>query len=364
MKNTKSFLTGFLIVVTVAFAAVSFVSCPSEPEPVLSRPEVELKLSEESPQTTIIISWTPSEEAEDYQIERTMVRDGNVETVTFHKVAVPPSERTDDSYTYIDDTCESRTEYTYVVTVSASWSDGGFYRNHKSLKSEPCKITTDRDPKVTLDYPRNVKVEPAANKPNALTVTWDAVPNAQGYEIYYSTSWDSSYREKYKKIASTSQTSYTKEHLSNNGYYYFMVKAIRGDEYSLLSATAYGIVPPAENLTKDKAFELENGVEEHLSSDEDTLWFKCTPQKGILTINTHEKLSLTILDNAGNVVASGLPLYISGYEQKEDPNLTYGLEDNLIKRNIKNDISNFVSGAVYYFKIVCTDYCVFSICVE
>ena len=363
MKNLKSFLKSFLIVLTAVFAAALFISCPGEPEPDLDKPVVELNLSEESPQTKVIISWTPSEKAEHYYIERTMVRDEQTESRQFEIQAVPLSEAIDNSYSYIDETCESGTEYTYVVSAETSWN-GIFYRPTKSIKSDPVTITTAADPKVTLAYPKNVKVEPTTNKSNALTVSWDAVPGALEYEIYYCSSWESNYNEKYEKVGTTSQTSYTMEHLANEAHYYFMIKAIKNDEYSLYSAKADGRVAEAENLTKDKAFVLENGVEENLYSNEDTMWFKCTPQKGMLSIDTSKKMSLTIFDASGNVVVTGLPLFISGHEQKEDPNLTYIQKDDLIKRNIKNDIPNFVPGSIYYLRIVSTNYCNFSICVE
>ena len=363
MKNLKSFLKSFLIVLTAVFTAALFISCPGEPEPDLDKPVVELNLSEESPQTKVIISWTPSEKAEHYYIERTMVRDEQTESRQFEIQAVPLSEATDNSYSYIDETCESGTEYTYVVSAETSWN-GIFYRPTKSIKSDPVTITTAADPKVTLAYPKNVKVEPTTNKSNALTLSWDAVPDALEYEIYYCSSWESNYNEKYEKVGTTSQTSYTMEHLANEAHYYFMIKAIKNDEYSLYSAKADGRVAEAENLTKDKAFVLENGVEENLYSNEDSMWFKCTPQKGMLSIDTSKKMSLTIFDASGNVVATGLPLFISGYEQKADSNLTYIQEDDLIKRNIKNDIPDFVPGSVYYLRIVSTNYCSFSICVE
>ena len=364
MKKSKRFLKSFLIVVTAVFAAALFISCLGEPEPDLDKPVVELNLSEESPQTKVIISWTPSEKAEHYYIERTMVRDEQTESRQFEIQTVPLSEATDNSYSYIDETCESGTEYTYVVSAETSWN-GIFYRPTKSIKSDPVTITTAADPKVTLAYPKNVKVEPTTNKSNALTVSWDAVTNALEYEIYYCSSWNSNFNEKYQKAGSTSQTTYTMEHLGNTLHYYFMIKAIKGDEYSLFSAKADGRVADAENLTKAKALELVNGVEENLKSDSDELWFICKPQKGLLSIDSDDKLTVTIFDETGKLIASGLPLFISGYEkEEEDPNLTYIQEDEIIQRNIKNDITDFVSGAVYYLRIISSDDCNFTICVE
>ena len=364
MKRTKSFFNRFLFLGTIICAAILFSSCPREPEPVLNKPVVEVKLSEKSPQKSVIISWTPSDAADSYYIERTMEREGQTESRQFEIRAVPLSEATASSYTFIDNTCESGTEYTYVVTVEAYWSDGGLYPVPKSLKSDAVKITTAVDPKVTLSYPKNVKVEAAASKANALTVTWDAVPNAQEYEIYYCSSWNSNFNEEYKKAGSTSQTTYTMEHLGNTLHYYFMIKAIKGDEYSLFSAKADGRVADAENLSKAKAFILENGVEETFISDSEELWFNCKPQKGLLTIDNDHSITVTILDGTGTLLASGIPLFISGYEKTEDPNLVLINDNSSVQRNIKNDISNFVPGNEYYLRIISADRSNYSICVE
>lgn len=364
MKRTKSFFTRFLIFGTIICAAILFSSCPREPEPVLNKPNGRLKLLEESPQNSVIITWTPSDDADSYYIERTMEREGQTESRQFEIKAVPLSEATASSYTYIDNTCESGTEYTYVVIVEAYWNDGGLYPVPKSLKSDAVKITTAVDPKVTLSYPKNVKVESAANKANALTVTWDSVSDALEYEVYYCSSWNSNFNELYKKAGSTSQTTYTMEHLGNTLHYYFMIKAIKGDEYSLFSAKADGRVADAENLSKTKALELVNGVEENLRSDSDELWFICKPQKGLLSIGSNDRLTVTIFDGEGKLITSGLPLFISGYEEQDDPNLTYIQEDEIIQRNIKNDITDFVPGAVYYLRIISSDDCNFTICVE
>lgn len=166
MKLFNRIFPSIFLFAMIVFFAIPLTSCEKDPEPVLTKPTITLKLSEESPQNIIILSWIPSDAEE-----------------------------------------------------AAS------------------------DPNVTLDYPRNVKVEPAANVSNALTVSWNPVTNAQEYEIYFSVSRNSDFRGKYQKIATTMQTSYTKENLTNLNYYYFMIKAINGDEYSLYSATAGGFVP-------------------------------------------------------------------------------------------------------------------------
>ena len=363
MKKLRCFYAGLIFLLLFVLSGL-ICSCESEPEPKLTEPIVTLVLSETSPQREVIISWTPSDDADSYYIERTMEREGQTESRQFEIKAVPLSEATASSYTYIDNTCESGTEYTYVVTVEAYWNDGGLYPVPISLKSDAVKITTAVDPKATLAYPKNVKVEPAANKANALTVTWDSVSDALEYEVNYCSSWNSNFNELYKKAGKTSQTTYTMEHLGNTLHYYFMIKAIKGDEYSLFSAKADGRVADAENLSKAKAFILENGVKETFISDSEELWFKCQPQKGLLTIDNDHSITLTILDGAGTLLASGIPLFISGYEKTEDPNLVL-INDNLsVQRNIKNDISNFVPGNTYYLRIIRADRSNYSICVE
>ncbi len=191
MKLFNRISSSIFLFAMIVFFAIPLTSCEIDPEPILTKPTITLKLSEESPQNIIILSWIPSDDADLYHIERTMVRDGKTNSLCF----------------------------AFDAEETAS------------------------DPNVTLDYPRNVKVEPAANVSNALTVSWNPVTNAQEYELYFSVSPNSNHREKYQKIATTTQISYTKENLTNLNYYYFMIKAINGDEYSLYSVTAGGFVP-------------------------------------------------------------------------------------------------------------------------
>lgn len=363
MKKLRCFYAGLIFLLLFVLSGL-ICSCESEPEPKLTEPIVTLMLSETSPQREVIISWTPSDDAESYSVERTMARDSISEERFFSWSSSDPLCSQDDGKFYLtDNTCEPGTEYTYVVTASAQRYVPITYETY-SKSSKEKSITTAADPKVTLSYPKNVKVEPTTGKPNALTISWDAVSDALQYEIYYCSSWNSNFNELYKKAGKTSQTTYTMEHLGNTLHYYFMIKAIKGDEYSLFSAKADGRVADAENLSKTKALELVNGVEENLRSDSDELWFICKPQKGLLSIGSNDRLTVTIFDGEGKLITSGLPLFISGYEEQDDPNLTYIQEDEIIQRNIKNDISNFVPGNTYYLRIISADRSNYSICVE
>ena len=346
MRKSKIIFTGFLII-TFFLETILITSCKSEPEPKLTKPIVTLTLSETSPQTEIIISWTPSDDAQAYTIERTMIRDSVTDTRYFEWRETDEICSKDDSKFYLtDNTCESGTEYTYVVTASASWNDV-FNRKSSTEHSEEKSITTAADPKVKLLYPKNVKVEPSDKKHNALTISWDAVEGAAGYEVWYTNSFWIHFNEEFKKAGTTSQTSFIQEHLYNKSEYTFMIKAVNGDQCSLFSAKASGTVPAADNLTMDKVLVLENGVTEYLYSDSDSLWFKCTPQKCLLLFSDYDyldEISLSVFLEDGTIVDSGLSLS------------NYAME--------KNKLDVFISGTTYLLRIVNANRCGFSICVE
>lgn len=62
----------------------------------------------------------------------------------------------------------------------------------------------------------------ASNKPGTNTIAWKNLNDADGYIIYYSTSYDSGYK-KLKTIKSNSTTSYTQKKLTNGVAYYYKV---------------------------------------------------------------------------------------------------------------------------------------------
>ena len=64
----------------------------------------------------------------------------------------------------------------------------------------------------------------------AVTLKWDAVKGADGYQIYYSTSKDG----KYKKLTSTTKTSLKKSTLKSGKKYYFKVRAYKKASESTL----------------------------------------------------------------------------------------------------------------------------------
>lgn len=370
MKKSKIFYAGFLFLSLFVLSGL-VCSCESEPEPKLTKPIVTLTLSEKSPQTEVLISWTPSDDAEYYTVERTMIRDSVTEERRFQwSKENELCSKDDDKFYLIDNTCECGTEYTYVVTASVQRYVPITYKTY-SEESVPKSITTAADPKVTLAYPKNVKVEPSAEKRNALTVSWDSVENAAEYEVYFVRGYWSLYNEDFEKIATVTNTSYIVEHLANETSYTFMIKAINDDRSSVFSAKGVGQVAPAKNLTKSKAVMLENNVVENFYSDAESLWFKCTPQEGVLSFNYNyvgNKFSLSVFSGDGTVLASGLPLFFINEEENMNVNVSCETDEEdefyfHITRNIKNDIPGFSPGTTYILRLVNCD-TRFAICVE
>ena len=337
-----------------------FAACEEEPAAELTQAIVTLSLEESSPQTSIIVSWTASNDADCYYITREMIRDGVTETKTF---SIYDSE----TLWLIDDTCESNTEYSYTVTAYAAWSVGFALSDSATLDSEKKSIRTADDPKVILDYPKNVTVTFDENLQYALNITWDPVEGADYYEIYYAARSNNYCNEEFEKAGSTDQTNYIQKYLRNNSGYSFMVKAFAGDNYSLFSTKASGEVTTVINLTKDKALLLENNVNGQFYALYDSLWFKCEPEIGLVKFTlSYQDLTaaLSIFDETGNVLASGLALFTA--KGLEDSNISASSDEDkiIIVRNINNDLNEFESGKTYYLRIKTKQHLKYSICVE
>ena len=336
------------------FAAVSciclFCACPSEPQPEPGEFEVTLSLSPDSPQTTVIVSWEASENAESYSIERQSERDGVVQTRLFEW-------NKDKGLSITDNTCEPDCTYTYTVTATLYYS--GFMMLEESSRQAPEKsITTQKDPLLTLDSPKNVKVEASATVPKTLTVKWDAVQNAAAYQVYINKRNSFENDEDYEKVAETAQTSYTIEHLTEESRCSFMIKAINGENYSLLSVKANGTVPKAKNITMDKAYMLTNALEEEFRSEADSLWFKCTPEQGKISFKgfneyNNKTSSLTIFNSDGTVAATGLSMYVNPENQNEQMSIIKDEEGAYegVQLNLNTVIHSFAPGNTYYLRI-------------
>ena len=134
---------------------------PQKTIPNLTAPEVSLKLSETDPQSTVIISWTPSDDAEYYNIRKMSIRDGVKDIQWVDSIDVDSLKNK--PLSVIDKGCESDTEYFYVVSVEAASDDFIEYEDvfTKKIHSIQCymkeseikSIRTEKSPEITLDYP-------------------------------------------------------------------------------------------------------------------------------------------------------------------------------------------------------------------
>ena len=72
--------------------------------------------------------------------------------------------------------------------------------------------------------PQEVENISASSSGCKVTLTYDKVPNAKGYQIYYS----KSKHGPYTKLGTTSKTTYTTKKLTKGAVYYFKVRAYKG----------------------------------------------------------------------------------------------------------------------------------------
>ena len=138
-----------------------------EPEvPVLEAPVV---TAEATSDTTIVLSWSPVEKAERYNIY------SGTETI---KLALNDT-------IYVVTGLEAETQYCFnVVAIN---------RESQSEKSEDaCATTMKAEEPAKLDAPTNLRAAirqdvPGYNYKYEITMMWDAVEGAQGYDVYVNT---------------------------------------------------------------------------------------------------------------------------------------------------------------------------------
>ena len=375
-----------ILSVLLLISAISIMGCDSgnsggdetEEKIPLPKPGISYLISKDLPTSCITIMWTEPEEIKDhiwdYWVERTMVREG-----VSHKKSISWSygrlKATDLYYDegyrcYVDDySLEPDTEYTYCVRVN-----GHSDLEPSVILSDGITVHTTKPAEGLLDYPKNLVVSPAKDKRNALTVTWNPVEGATYYEVYFSDGKSRNGEILFEEVADVTETSYTKENLQNEKNYLFKVKAINDEKYSVFSAQAEGRVAEAENTSRDKAAFLENGVWEEFYSDSDNLWFKCIPQKGILSFKSDydhysgNRCTLSIFAENGEIIYSGIPLYPSSDSRGDSVlNDSPTVEDKTVIQHLDKYINGFNSEGnttAYYLRITKDKYSDFSICVE
>ena len=333
--NKKSIIQTELTLCLLALTALLFVSCGElNIYPNLETPVVKLSLSKDSPSTKVIISWSNCEDAEGYAIEKKFMKDGIEEDVHFDYL---PKDK---NY-YEDSDCEPGVEYTYTVSVGYFTTLGFFYGRIFGKTDEkyasPVSITTERDPLVILDYPKNVEVSTVEGNLNALKVKWAPCENAVSYEIYCKCLWEDN-SGNFNLISTVSEPECTMLHLYNEVDYIYKIKALgaKGTK-SILSAPKAGTVPATENTKIDKAIEIQNNTTEKYKTSEESLWFIIAPEKGRI------KISKAISANAMLFTMDGKLL---------DGCIAFEETDDSFVYSLKDENWDFVSGTNYLLRIV------------
>ncbi len=144
----------------------------------------------------IKLTWKAVDGAQKYEIYRATSKNG-----TYKKM------KTTTGVSYVNTSATAGKTYYYKVKAIAK----------KSAANSAYSVVDTR----TCDLKRPVVTAESAKK-KQVTLTWKNVENAQKYEIYRATSKGGTY----KKIAATTNLSYTNKFLTSNKTYYYKVKAI------------------------------------------------------------------------------------------------------------------------------------------
>ena len=192
MKNFESTvkIIGILLIFAVILSGCD-LSIPDEPSNVVATAESS---------GSIKIEWSAVSGAEKYNIYRSGRYDD------YKKIGSSSTS------SYIDTGLEENTYYYYKITSSANGKESmqSDYASAKTFSKTPENLTAEID-----SY-------------TAITISWDTVPDVDGYNIYRS---KSSYRD-FEKIGSSVTNSYTDTGLSDSATYYYKVSSYTGDKES------------------------------------------------------------------------------------------------------------------------------------
>lgn len=243
--------------------------------PQLTKPSVTISLSEESPESSIIIEWTTSTAKNvEYEVFRSFVTNGQSVTESIY------STYNDEVTKYTDRDLESNTQYTYVVTACREGSVTNGYYRPETQTSLPVSLTTQKDVKQALETPNNIRLTVAA--PHSLTLSWDAVPDATSYHVYFKDGLIT----KTSSYKNTTSTSICFDHLNGSEVYTYKVQAWNEKgEYSKISGYVSETTTEPDNTTKEKAYTLLAGTEEEFHNEtHGEYWFHCTPEYGTIDV--------------------------------------------------------------------------------
>ena len=167
---------------------------------------------------SIVLAWNAVGGASGYWVYRAENEGGG-----YSKLSASPITGT----SCADTDLPSNTKYYYRVSAI---SDG--------VESVPSPVVSAA---TLLDTPGNVRVN--AVTANSVSLEWDAVSKASGYNVYLASSENGSY---YKLNSSPiTGTAYTSTGLSSNAVLYYKVSAVAGTAESLYSPAVSAVLLPA-----------------------------------------------------------------------------------------------------------------------
>lgn len=164
----------------------------------LPKPKVTALLGEDS--TVNLAIGTTKEYVSGYEIYR------KESGKSFRKIAVISGN------TYTDTAIDFDKSYTYKVR--------SYFYNLKTGKKLYGKYSSNIKVKTTVGV---IEAKASQISENEIKLEWNAVPNAQGYEIYYKTN---AMGDSYALLTKTSEQSYSKK-VGKSTAYFFLIKAYR-----------------------------------------------------------------------------------------------------------------------------------------
>lgn len=154
------------------------------------------------------VSWSSVKGADEYRIYRKFTGEKS-----WTKIATVDGDR----LSYVDKGAKNNVKVTYAVRA----------QNGNSLSSYKSKTFTYFDaPTITLK-----------NSGSGITVSWNKISGARSYYVYRKGPGDSSW----KKIATSTKTSYTDKNVKNGKNYSYTIKAYNGIDFSGYKSSGWTI---------------------------------------------------------------------------------------------------------------------------
>jgi fibronectin type 3 domain-containing protein len=155
---------------------------------------------------SVSLEWNTVTGASGYNVYRSNTENGNYSKVNTIAIA---------STTFTDTGLAAFTAYYYKIRPVASGAEG--------LQSTPVSGTT------LLAVPSNVRISAVTD--STISLAWDAVNAASGYNIYRSASENGTY----SKVNTAAVTVFTDTGLNVSTTYYYKISAVKGDNESMRS---------------------------------------------------------------------------------------------------------------------------------